>query len=267
MTFQCDYLVYLNAMLTFATIYGVVIFIYWWIRLKKASPIFIYILLILISLSIENVVEMFYKIKYLNCFIAYTSKSQELVQAMRNPIWIFKDLLLFIALLAFLMNMSTRIYITLNKINKIKEKNREVKKVPGYQVLIVEDDAISANILSHNIVKFKLAKGTIVLDNAEDALEYLKENRVNMLITDMNLAGKLTGFDLLRTVKMKYPCIVNIGVTGYPVKYSLQEAREIGVDDYFQKPFRLYEMKRSMEYHKAKHKRWRNFGKKVLDVL
>jgi two-component system response regulator HupR/HoxA len=51
-------------------------------------------------------------------------------------------------------------------------------------------------------------------ENGEDALKLLETNEVHVIVTDMRMPG-MSGLDLLKIVKEKYPHIVRIVLSGY----------------------------------------------------
>jgi DNA-binding NtrC family response regulator len=71
---------------------------------------------------------------------------------------------------------------------------------------------------------------------AEEALELLRTQRVDLIVTDKNLPG-LSGLALAQQVRMMNPQARIVLMTGYPSLDTSQEALELGLMDYLLKPF------------------------------
>jgi DNA-binding NtrC family response regulator len=100
-------------------------------------------------------------------------------------------------------------------------------------LLIVDDD----NIIVESLSEF-LRLENYQVDGAvsvEDALAALERQEYHVVITDVNMADA-DGFDLLRTLKARYPETVVIMITGYGTIDSAVEAIKLGAYDYLTKP-------------------------------
>jgi two-component system cell cycle response regulator len=113
-----------------------------------------------------------------------------------------------------------------------------VKKKMDELVLIVDDDAEIKN----SIHKFITGSGynCITASSAEEAVELLKSNHVNVAIADIMLPGK-DGLELTDIMKQKHDIDV-IVMTGYSNEYSYEEVITKGASDLIFKPFRLEEL-------------------------
>jgi CheY-like chemotaxis protein len=47
----------------------------------------------------------------------------------------------------------------------------------------------------------------------------------------------MNGFELCEIIKYKCPWTIVIAITGYPLKYEFMKVKEVGFDDYIEKPF------------------------------
>jgi DNA-binding NtrC family response regulator len=70
----------------------------------------------------------------------------------------------------------------------------------------------------------------------EHALEYLENEDVDLVITDMRLPG-LSGVDLIRRIQERWPDVPVIVMTGYAHIESAVEVLKLGASDYIVKPF------------------------------
>lgn len=101
-------------------------------------------------------------------------------------------------------------------------------------ILLIEDNAGQRRTL-FDILK---AKGfeMFVAENGADGLALLKENPVNLVLTDLGLPD-ISGIDILREVKTAYPAIQVIILTGSATFDSAVEATNLGAFSYLLKPY------------------------------
>ena len=105
-------------------------------------------------------------------------------------------------------------------------------------ILIVDDEEMMRNLLDRI-----LSREGYKIRSAEDgvaALEVLKEERVDIIISDMKMP-RMNGFELLKIVKKEYPKIGVIIMTAYGDTYTVKDALLLGADEYITKPFKSYE--------------------------
>jgi len=69
---------------------------------------------------------------------------------------------------------------------------------------------------------------TLFLDNGEDALAYLEDNPVEMIISDIRMPS-MNGFDLLKRVKEKHPLTLRVALSGYTDSKKIYKALEENV--------------------------------------
>ena len=106
------------------------------------------------------------------------------------------------------------------------------------RVLIVDDDLGIGDSMRQFIEM--AGYEAVAVQNAEDALQYLKGNRMQIVITDIMLPG-LDGLELTDLVKKDYDTDV-IVMTGYSEDYSYEEAINKGASDFVFKPVRYEEL-------------------------
>ena len=103
-------------------------------------------------------------------------------------------------------------------------------------MLIVEDDAIN----QMTIIRFiKDGYNTLSTDSSDDAIELLKNNKVDMILMDISIKGSKNGLELTKELKAskEYLHIPIIGVTAHAFESDRNNALEAGCDDYISKPF------------------------------
>jgi NADH:ubiquinone oxidoreductase subunit E len=74
------------------------------------------------------------------------------------------------------------------------------------------------------------------LQSAEGALELMKKEPFDLVITDMRMPG-MDGMEFMRRVRAGDNDVHIILITGYPSQESLMEALSLGIVDYLPKPF------------------------------
>lgn len=113
-------------------------------------------------------------------------------------------------------------------------------EMPGRENILVVDDEIE---LREAISAYLNQDGYEVqqASSGEEALESLKKNAFDILITDMKLPG-LDGNAVLQEALAIYPEIIGIIITGYGTVESAVQAMKSGAYDYIAKPFQLLEI-------------------------
>ncbi|MBW2247268.1 MAG: diguanylate cyclase [Deltaproteobacteria bacterium] len=105
-------------------------------------------------------------------------------------------------------------------------------------VLIVDDDTEIKDSMHEFITKS--GYNCITASSAEEAVELLKSNHVNVAIADIMLPGK-DGLELTDIMKQNHDIDV-IVMTGYSNEYSYEEVITKGASDLIFKPFRFEEL-------------------------
>lgn len=104
-----------------------------------------------------------------------------------------------------------------------------------YNVLIVEDDAITRQLLEmfiNNSDKYELVAS---IDDAELAPLYCSKGGIDLVLMDIRTAMRANGLDAAERIKSKYKGIKIIICTSMPEYSYLSRAKEIGVDSFWYK--------------------------------
>ena len=106
-------------------------------------------------------------------------------------------------------------------------------------VLVVDDDAH----IRSSIGKFLIARGHTVIEaaNGEKAVEVVKSQAVDIVITDVKMPG-MDGFEVLRRVRSIAPEIEAIVITGVKESENAFRALREGAFDFFSKPFKVEDL-------------------------
>ena len=112
-------------------------------------------------------------------------------------------------------------------------------------VLIVDDDPMVAELNKRYVESVPGFKVATVLYNGEDALNYLKSRRVELLILDVYMP-KLDGISLLEELRKNLVKSDVILVTAAKEANEIDKALKLGVVDYLIKPFDGDRIKKSL---------------------
>ena len=109
-----------------------------------------------------------------------------------------------------------------------------------YRILVVDDEEIIRQLLVRAFGEVQYHVEAV--EDAEAALNRIKEDSFNLLITDLKMP-RISGMDVLREIKNVNPYMEVIIITGYPTIESAVEAVKKGAFDFICKPFNLEQMK------------------------
>ncbi len=117
-------------------------------------------------------------------------------------------------------------------------KERELK------ILILDDE----QILREELAEF-LKEPNVTIYKAErpsEAFSIIENNEIHIAIVDINLP-EMSGLDVLAKIKADYSDIEVIMISGYSEMDAVIRAMRLGASDFFNKPFRLNEVVKSIE--------------------
>ena len=108
----------------------------------------------------------------------------------------------------------------------------------GLVILVVEDHDRIRHAEAEALSSF--GYNVLTAANAEEALQLLTDSRVDLLITDIHLPGRLHGIALARAVKQSWPD-VKILIVSFDVDFALKDLGGLA-DGVLMKPFELNEL-------------------------
>lgn len=106
-------------------------------------------------------------------------------------------------------------------------------------ILIVDDEAMIRNLLEKILAKEGYK--TLLAKDGQEALDIINTQKVDVVISDMKMP-RMSGLELLKTLKKERPEIGMVIMTGYGDTYTVKDALLLGADEYITKPFKSYEM-------------------------
>lgn len=110
------------------------------------------------------------------------------------------------------------------------------------RILAVDDNSISLATIEQEL---KRDYEVIPMNSGERALQYLKRERPNLILMDIQMAQK-SGIETLREIRGMEKCkdIPVIMITSKQDKATVVESSKLGVDDYVVKPFKGDDLRR-----------------------
>lgn len=118
-----------------------------------------------------------------------------------------------------------------------------------YDILVVEDEQIVLSAIKKITEPEQLLVDTAL--DVDNALDKLSVNTYQLIISDLMLP-KISGYNFIRVIKEKYPCIPLIVITGYATLENALQCFKMGSFDFIPKPFEteafLGVVRRGMRY-------------------
>ncbi len=110
----------------------------------------------------------------------------------------------------------------------------------GKSILLIEDNELTRKLIE-KFIELNNYK-TIIAENAEDALNILKEKSPDLILTDIMLPG-MSGIDFVRAVRERpdYKDIPIIVLSAFSTDTDIREAFYAGCTDYIVKPIDVNE--------------------------
>ncbi|MDH3890681.1 MAG: response regulator [candidate division Zixibacteria bacterium] len=108
-------------------------------------------------------------------------------------------------------------------------------------ILIVDDNPNMSSLLSEMLEVFDYE--SVRAANGSDALEQLADGEFSLVITDMRMP-KMTGMELLREVKERFPKIPVVLISGYSVGDMETEESTAKPDGFLAKPFMMSDIEK-----------------------
>jgi DNA-binding NtrC family response regulator len=131
--------------------------------------------------------------------------------------------------------------------------------VEGFNVLFVDDEVDFLETLLKRMKKRQV--NAFGVNSGEDALAYLKDHSVDVVVMDVRMPG-MDGIETLRKIKKINPLLEVIMLTGHACLEIAREGMEVGAFDYLMKPINIDELlyklqdafkKKSIQMEKIKH--------------
>jgi DNA-binding response OmpR family regulator len=101
------------------------------------------------------------------------------------------------------------------------------------KILIVDDEASVRELFSSVFADENYE--VIAAEDGHQALDILNQDDIDVIFLDLKLFG-MNGIDLCRQIRETKPVSMIFAITGWAPLFEIEECREAGFDDYFEKP-------------------------------
>lgn len=125
------------------------------------------------------------------------------------------------------------------------KQNLQQTGKPVGNILIVEDEAKMRRLLELNLGEEGFT--TFSAEDAENGLKLLRDNSIDLVVTDLKLPG-MNGLEFLQAIKRQNAALPVVVMTAFGSVETAVDAMKAGASDYVLKPFSLAEMR--MVIHK-----------------
>ena len=137
-----------------------------------------------------------------------------------------------------------RLYIPIAD-RKIEAIKPEEKTISGLESILVVDDIPEQRNLAKHILS-DLGYAVITASNGHEAIAYLRDHAVDLVLMDMILEDDLDGLDTFKAILDIHPdqrCIV---VSGFSETDRAQEALRLGAGGFVSKPYSIHAIGRAV---------------------
>ena len=127
------------------------------------------------------------------------------------------------------------------------------------RILIVEDEIMIAEDIAMRLedMGYEVAEK---IDNVDEAVEWLEQNKVDILLVDISLQGDKTGIDLADIINLRFH-LPFVFLTSLASHVTVEKARQVNPAAYLLKPFNDRQVKVAVDmalhnfYGEGKHKK------------
>jgi len=117
------------------------------------------------------------------------------------------------------------------------------------KVLVVDDEEMLRNLLAR--ILEREGYSVSIATGGKQALACLEKSDFQIMISDVKMP-EMSGFELLKEAKQKYPRLAVVMMTAFGDDDTIQRALGLGADGYVAKPFKSHDL--SSEVQRARQK-------------
>jgi signal transduction histidine kinase/CheY-like chemotaxis protein len=110
----------------------------------------------------------------------------------------------------------------------------------GQQILVIDDDE-DQRIIAHNLLE-GLYYSVKTCSSGEEAIEYLKKEKADLIVLDMIMAPGIGGLETFREIKRINPQQKAIIVSGYSATKDVVDVQNLGAGKYIRKPYTVEDL-------------------------
>ena len=128
------------------------------------------------------------------------------------------------------------------------------------KILVVDDEASVRELFS--AVFIEAGYEVITAESGAEALKILQIEDINVIFLDLKLFG-INGIELCRKIRETKPVSIIYAITGWSPLFEIEECREAGFDDYFEKPLDMDMLLKLVAEAFARIDRWKKRHNKL----
>jgi len=112
------------------------------------------------------------------------------------------------------------------------------------KILVVDDEEALRTVLSSELV----SEGYSVQDagDGDEAIASLEKEKFDLILLDIKMP-RVTGFEVLKHVKERYPQTKVVMLTGFADLKNAIESKKLGAEDFVSKPYDLVDLLTTIE--------------------
>lgn len=111
-----------------------------------------------------------------------------------------------------------------------------------YKIIVVEDEVRMCRLINTSLLALSDDNWIVYpLNSAQDALDILNKETVDVLVSDLNLPG-ISGLELLKRARSIQEDLQMIVITGHGDMDNAIEALQVGANNYFKKPLPMEQL-------------------------
>ncbi len=107
----------------------------------------------------------------------------------------------------------------------------------GQAVLVVDDVREQRDIAAHMLRRLNYS--VTAVSSGEEAVAYLRENRVDLVLLDMIMDPGMDGLDTYREIRKIHPGQKAVIASGFAESARVKEAQSLGAGEYVRKPYTM----------------------------
>jgi len=110
----------------------------------------------------------------------------------------------------------------------------------GEHILVVDDEE-TIRILAKKLLT-SLGYQVSVVSSGEEAIEFLRTDKVDLLLLDMLMEPGMNGYQTFKKIKETHPQQKALIASGFSESHNVKKAQELGAGAYLKKPYTLQEL-------------------------
>jgi signal transduction histidine kinase/ActR/RegA family two-component response regulator len=117
-------------------------------------------------------------------------------------------------------------------------------KGKGEKILVVDDESLQREIASQ--ILSALQYSAVAMESGEKAIEYLKHEKVDLVLLDMVMGTGMNGRETFEKIIEEHPGQKVVIATGYVDSSEVVKVRDKGADELLKKPYTMDELGRAI---------------------